>query len=70
MPGRATRHRSRGGTGGRRWLAILPLVISSFLLMLQDTATAVAQPAIGRSLGLGVSGLEWVVNGYTLALRY
>lgn len=46
----------------------MPLVISSFLLMLQDTAAAVAQPAIGRSLGLGVSGLEWVINGYTLAL--
>lgn len=60
--------RRSAGHGGRGWLAILPLVISSFLLMLQDTAAAVAQPAIGRGLGLGVSGLEWVVNGYTLAL--
>ena len=60
--------RSGVGQGGRGWLAILPLVIASFLLMLQDTAAAVAQPAIGRSFGLGVSGLEWVINGYTLAL--
>ena len=28
----------------------------------------VAMPAIGRDLGLGVSGLQWIMNGYLLTL--
>ena len=42
--------------------------IATFLLSLGDTAPAVAMPTIGRSLNLGVSGLEWVVNAYAVAL--
>ena len=38
------------------------------MLSLQDTAAAVALPTIGRELDLGASGLEWVVNAYTVAL--
>ena len=52
----------------RKWLALGALALVSFLLTLDDTALAVALPSIGRDLGLGLSGLEWVVNGYTLAL--
>jgi len=37
-------------------------------MTLGDTALAVALPSLGRDLGLGLSGLEWVVNAYTLAL--
>ncbi len=40
----------------------------SFLLLLEDTAVSVALPAIRRDLGVGLTGLEWVVNAYTLAL--
>jgi EmrB/QacA subfamily drug resistance transporter len=47
-------------------LASLTLV--SFLLLLDDSAVALALPAIRRQLGLGLTGLEWVVNGYTLPL--
>ena len=52
----------------RRWLGLGALALTSFLLTLDDTALAVALPPIGRDLGLGLSGLEWVVNAYTLAL--
>lgn len=48
--------------------ALTAAALSTFLLSVGDTAPAVAMPSIGRSLGLGVSGLEWVVNAYSLAL--
>lgn len=55
-------------TGARRWWSLAALSLASFLLLVDDTAVAVALPAIGRDLGLGLSGLEWVVNVYTLVL--
>ncbi|WP_404380349.1 DHA2 family efflux MFS transporter permease subunit [Knoellia locipacati] len=38
------------------------------MLLLDDTAVAVALPAIQRQLGMGLNGLEWVVNAYTLTI--
>ena len=38
------------------------------MLTVEDSAIAVALPAVGRDLGLGLSGLEWVVNAYTVAI--
>ncbi len=55
-------------SSGRRWWTLAGLSLASFLLTLGDTALAVALPSIGRELRLGMSGLEWVVNAYTLAL--
>jgi MFS family permease len=34
--------------------------------MLDNTIVNVAQPSIQRDLGIGVSELEWIVNGYAL----
>jgi len=50
------------------WWTLGALSLASFLLTLDDTALAVALPALGRDLGLELSGLEWAVNAYTLAL--
>ena len=52
----------------RRWSALAGLTLVTFLLLLDDTAVAVALPTIQRQLGLGLSGLEWVVNAYTLTI--
>jgi EmrB/QacA subfamily drug resistance transporter len=54
--------------GGGRRKALAVLLLAAFLLSLQDTAASVALPTIGRDLGLGPGGLEWVVNAYTVAL--
>jgi len=54
--------------GGGRRKALAVLLLAAFLLSLQDTAASVALPTIGRDLGLGAGGLEWVVNAYTVAL--
>ncbi len=51
-----------------RWTMLAGLSLASFLLTLGDTALAVALPSLGRDLGLSLSGLEWVINAYTLAL--
>ena len=55
-------------TGRSRWLALVAITVVSFLLLLEDTAVSVALPAIRRDLGVSLTGLEWVVNAYTLAL--
>ena len=59
---------ARAAASKREWLGLGALALVSFLLTLDDTALSVALPSIGRDLGLGLSGLEWVVNAYTLAL--
>jgi EmrB/QacA subfamily drug resistance transporter len=37
------------------------------MVMLDNTVVNVALPTISRTLGMGISSLEWVVNGYTLS---
>ncbi|MDQ3874348.1 MAG: MFS transporter, partial [Actinomycetota bacterium] len=37
-----------------------------FMIMLDNTIVNVALPSIERDLGIGISELEWVVNGYAL----
>lgn len=65
-----TRRPGRSAEAGakRKWLGLGALALTSFLLTLDDTALSVALPSIAGDLGLGLSGLEWVVNAYTLAL--
>ena len=56
-----------GDTYGR-WVALAGLTLVTFLLLLDDTAVAVAEPAIQRRLSLDLQGMQWVVNVYTLAM--
>lgn len=51
-----------------RWLALAGLTLVTFLLLLDDTAVAVAEPAIQRRFGLALQGMQWVVNVYTLTI--
>ncbi|WP_405912677.1 MFS transporter [Streptomyces sp. NBC_00963] len=41
-------------------------LLGFFLISLDALIVTVALPGIGRSLGVGMSGLQWVVDGYTL----
>lgn len=41
-------------------------MLGFFLISLDALIVTVALPDIGRSLGVGMSGLQWVVDGYTL----
>jgi MFS transporter, DHA2 family, methylenomycin A resistance protein len=54
---------------GHRLEGMLPLLAVSLgylMVILDATAVTVALPALRADLGGGVSGLEWVVDGYTL----
>lgn len=41
-------------------------LLGFFLISLDALIVTVALPDIGRGLGVGMSGLQWVVDGYTL----
>ncbi len=41
--------------------------ISYVVVILDTTVVNVALDRIGNALGMGISGLQWVVNAYTLA---
>src|ERR671938_47015 len=50
----------------RKWLTLAAVTFGLFMIMLDNTVVNVALPSIQRDLGLGVSELEWIVNGYAL----
>jgi MFS transporter, DHA2 family, methylenomycin A resistance protein len=46
--------------------ALAVAVLGFFVITLDALVVNVALPAIGRELGGGITGLQWVVDGYTL----
>jgi EmrB/QacA subfamily drug resistance transporter len=64
MPEAAT---VRFGTTPGRWI-LLATVLGSGIAALDATVVNVALPAIGKDLGAGVSGLQWVITGYLVTL--
>src|SRR5919197_1438322 len=52
-------------TGERALLALL--LLGQFLVILDVAVVNVALPAMQDALHLGATGLQWVVNGYTIA---
>jgi DHA2 family methylenomycin A resistance protein-like MFS transporter len=63
-----TRGRARQGMAAPApaALVLLAALLGFFMTALDATAVNVALPGIGRSLGGGTAGLQWVVDGYTL----
>lgn len=55
------------GSASGRWM-LLVTVLASTMAFLDASAVNVALPAIGTELGASLSGLQWIVTGYTLAL--
>ncbi len=50
----------------RRWWALVALCGAVLLVMIDNTIVNVALPTISRDLGASNSGLQWVVDAYTL----
>ena len=50
----------------RKGLLLLGLSLGYFMVLLDTSVVNVALPAIHDDIGGGLSGLQWVVNGYTL----
>lgn len=59
-PGRAWR--------GHPWLTLLAVALGVMMVGLDATVVTIANPAIARDLHADLSGLQWVTNGYLLAL--
>ena len=53
---------------GRRRLILAICCFSLFMAQLDATAVNVALPRIGQDLHAGITGLQWVVDGFVLAL--
>jgi EmrB/QacA subfamily drug resistance transporter len=53
---------------GRRMLVLAICCMSLFIVGLDVTVVNVALPSIGRDLHAGVSGLQWIIDAYTLVL--
>jgi EmrB/QacA subfamily drug resistance transporter len=49
-----------------KWLVLVAMVFGLFMPMLDNLVVNVALPTIQRDLGSGFSGLQWIIDGYTL----
>src|SRR5436190_477884 len=50
----------------RKWWTLAAVSFGLFMIMLDNTIVNVALPSIQRDLGIQISELEWIVNGYAL----
>lgn len=50
----------------KRWWALLVLCLSLLIIVMANTALIVAAPDMTRDLGLDSSGLQWVIDAYTV----
>src|SRR4029077_1057307 len=50
----------------RKWWTLVAVAVGLFMIMLDNTVVNVALPSIRKDLGISISELEWVVNGYAL----
>jgi MFS transporter, DHA2 family, methylenomycin A resistance protein len=53
-------------TGARSGAALAAAVLGFFVVTLDAVVVNVALPSMRRDLGGGITGLQWVVDGYTL----
>ncbi|MDL4774851.1 MULTISPECIES: MFS transporter [Thermomonosporaceae] len=51
----------------RAGMTLLAAALGFFMITLDASVVNVALPTIGRQFGGGITGLQWVVGGYTLA---
>ena len=52
----------------RKWWTLIVVSVATFMLLLDITVVNTALPAIEEDLGASFTDLQWVVDGYTLAL--
>jgi EmrB/QacA subfamily drug resistance transporter len=52
----------------RKWWTLVGTCAGLFLLMLDSTVVALALPSIREDVGASAEGLQWMMNGYLLAI--
>src|ERR1700759_357229 len=48
------------------WIPLAALCLAFFVEMVDNTLLTIALPTIGRDLGSGTTGLQWVTGAYSL----
>ncbi|MBT2504977.1 MFS transporter [Streptomyces sp. ISL-98] len=56
------------GLRGHPWLTLIGVAIGVMMVALDGTIVAIANPAIAKDLGTTMAGVQWITNGYLLAL--
>ncbi|MGW0662656.1 MFS transporter [Streptodolium elevatio] len=56
------------GLRGNPWLILLAVALGVMMVSLDGTVVAIANPEISADLGASLGELQWVTNGYLLAL--
>ncbi|HEX2912425.1 MAG TPA: MFS transporter, partial [Chloroflexia bacterium] len=59
--------KSGSNTASKRW-TLIAMILASGIVFLDGTVVNVALPSIDRELNAGLSGLQWIVDGYALTL--
>jgi EmrB/QacA subfamily drug resistance transporter len=67
QPATTTHAGHRGLRGNPGW-TLLAAALGVMMVAIDGTIVAVANPAIQASLGASLAGIQWVTNGYLLAL--
>ncbi len=57
-----------GGLRGHPWLTLFGVAVGVMMVALDGTIVAIANPAIQKDLGASLSQVQWITNGYLLAL--
>ncbi|NJP99551.1 MFS transporter [Streptomyces zingiberis] len=58
----------RTGLRGHPWLTLFSVALGVMMVALDGTIVAIANPAIQRDLGASLADVQWITNGYLLAL--
>jgi EmrB/QacA subfamily drug resistance transporter len=67
MASSATYQPSAVSAANKRW-TLIAMILSSGIVFLDGTVVNVALPSMDRDLRAGLSGLQWIVDGYALTL--
>jgi EmrB/QacA subfamily drug resistance transporter len=65
-PGPGTPQPPAGPPGRRKWATLAVLCLSLLVIVIDTTIVNVALPTLARGLRPGTSGLQWIVDAYTL----
>ncbi|MFB9904397.1 hypothetical protein [Allokutzneria oryzae] len=52
----------------KKWLPLVSICTGTFMLLIDTTIVQVALPDIATSLDASFSSLQWMMNGYVVAL--
>ncbi|MFJ8751734.1 DHA2 family efflux MFS transporter permease subunit [Streptomyces sp. NPDC102441] len=56
------------GRRGNPWLTLIAVAVGLFMVNLDSSVVAIANPEIGRDLSASTADLQWVTNAYLIAM--